>query len=434
MRSTVQKMSSVKGMNDILPDQSGQWISFESKVHDLMRRFTFENIRTPILECTQLFVKGTGDTTDIVEKEMYSFEDKLSGEQLTLRPENTPGVVRSAIEHNLTYDGGKRLYYMGPMFRHERPQRGRYRQFHQLGVECLGFSGPQIDAEVMALAHQLLIECGIRNIRLEINSLGALPERQKHREALTDYFEGHKDILDEDAKRRLYSNPLRILDTKNPALQELVSAAPQLLAYLGDESRQRFEMVQTLLTACGVAWSINPRLVRGLDYYCHTVFEFITDELGAQGTVCGGGRYDGLFESLGGKSTQGIGWGLGIERLLELAQVQGQTMKKSMLHAYVIVQNITGIPLALRIVQQLRAGGSSVQIHAGTQEGHSSMKAQFKKADASGAYFALIFGEDELSRGCVILKSLRDGKGEQREVPIEQIAALQFESLVDCIH
>ena len=312
----VDKIFAVKGMNDILPPDSAQWEWFEERVRHTMASFAYRNIRTPIVEPTALFVRGTGETTDIVEKEMYSFEDKLNGEALTLRPENTPGVVRAAIEHNLTYDGGKRLYYMGPMFRHERPQRGRYRQFYQLGAEGLGFAGPELDVELILLAHQLFADIGLRNVRVDINSLGIAAERQAHRTALIAYFERNADSLDVDAKRRLHANPLRILDTKNPAMQDMVAQAPQLLGFLGENSLKHFETVKRLLTACSVQWTVNPRLVRGLDYYSHTVFEFVTEELGAQGTLCGGGRYDGLMAELGGQELSGIGFGLGIDRVI----------------------------------------------------------------------------------------------------------------------
>jgi histidyl-tRNA synthetase len=408
-----EKINAVKGMNDILPPDSARWEWLEEKVRSLMARYAYRNIRTPIVEPTQLFVKGTGETTDIVEKEMYSFEDRLNGEQLTLRPENTPGVVRAAIEHNLTYDGGKRLYYAGPMFRHERPQRGRYRQFYQLGAEILAFPGPEADAELMLLAHQLLAELGLRNVRVEMNSLGVPAERRAHREALVAYFEKHEGLLDADAQRRLRTNPLRILDTKNPVMQEMVRGAPQLLSYLGDASRRHFETVQRLLDACGVAWTINHRLVRGLDYYTHTVFEFITDELGAQGTLCGGGRYDGLFEILGGKPTPAVGWGMGLERVLELAAQQAEAATAPTPDAYAIVPDAEALPIAMKTLYLLRAAGASVQMHAGSADGMGSMKSQFKKADASGARYALIFGADELAQGAVTVKSLRDGVGAQ---------------------
>ena len=296
-----EKLTAVKGMNDILPPDSARWEWFESKVRDLMNRFAYRNIRTPIVEPTALFVRGLGEVTDIVEKEMYSFEDKLNGEHLTLRPEGTAGVVRAIVENNLLYEGGKRLFYIGQMFRHERPQRGRYRQFHQVGVEAMGFAGPELDAEVILLAHQLWQELGIDGVRLELNSLGQPDERKAHRDALVVYFEQHTEVMDDEAKRRMYSNPLRVLDTKNPAMQDMVNAAPKLMDYLGDASKAHLKAVQDILDANDVAWTLNPRLVRGMDYYNLTVFEFITDKLGSQGTICGGGRYDYLIEQVGGK-------------------------------------------------------------------------------------------------------------------------------------
>lgn len=418
----VEKLSAVKGMNDIFPPESSRWEALESRVRDLMRRFAYENIRTPILEPTALFVRGTGETTDIVEKEMYSFEDRLNGEQLTLRPENTPGVVRAAIEHNLTYDGGKRLYYMGPMFRHERPQRGRYRQFYQLGAEALGFSGPEVDVELILLASNLFDELGLRNVRIELNSLGVAAERHAHRAALIQYFEQHQNLLDEDARRRLHANPLRILDTKNPAMQEMVKGAPQLLDFLGENSLKHFDTVKALLTSCGLEWKVNPRLVRGLDYYSHTVFEFVTDELGAQGTLCGGGRYDGLFEILGGKPTAAVGWGMGIERVLELLKEQGKSGERPRPDVYAIIPDQAFLDAAIQCIQELRQAGVAVQMHAGSGEGMGSMKSQFKKADASGAKFALIFGADELAKGEVTIKSLRDGEGKQRSEQLGQVS------------
>ena len=288
-----------------------------------MQRYAYRNLRTPIVEPTALFVRGLGEVTDIVEKEMYSFEDKLNGEHLTLRPENTAGIVRAVVEHSLLYDGGKRLYYMGPMFRHERPQRGRYRQFHQIGAEALGFGGPEVDAELILLAADLWRELGLSDVRLELNSLGQPDERRAHRSALIAYFEQHLDVLDEEARRRLYSNPLRILDTKNPQMQGMVEAAPKLIDFLGEASLAHFESVKAILDANGVAWRLNPRLVRGMDYYNLTVFEFITESLGSQGTICGGGRYDYLIEQVGGKPAPAVGWALGVERVLELIKEQG---------------------------------------------------------------------------------------------------------------
>jgi histidyl-tRNA synthetase len=417
------KISAVKGMNDILPPDSARWEWLEDKVRTQMARSAYRMVRTPIVEPTALFVRGTGETTDIVEKEMYSFEDRLNGEQLTLRPENTPGVVRAAIQHNLTYDGGKRLYYMGPMFRHERPQRGRYRQFYQLGAEALGFAGPEVDAELMLLANDVLAGLGLRNVRVELNSLGVPAERQAHRAALITYFEQHRELLDADAQRRLLTNPLRILDTKNPAMQAMVQDAPQLLSYLGDASRKHLDTVQSLLTACGVQWTINPRLVRGLDYYSHTVFEFITDELGAQGTLCGGGRYDGLFELLGGKPTPAVGWGMGIERVLELIKEQGAELPALAADAYAVVPDAAALPVAMQTIQALRRAGVQVQMHAGASEGMGSMKSQLKKADSSGARYALIFGADELAQNLVLVKSLRDGSGVQTTQALADVAA-----------
>ena len=416
-----RRLAAVKGMNDIFPPESAQWEWFEQHVRDVMRGFAYGSIRTPILEHTQLFVKGTGETTDIVEKEMYSFEDRLNGENLTLRPENTPGVVRAAIEHNMTYDGGKRLYYVGPMFRHERPQRGRYRQFYQVGAEALGFAGAEVDAELIVLAAHLLERVGLPGVRVELNSLGVTAERLQHRAALIAYLERHADLLDADAQRRLHTNPLRILDTKNPQMQEMVRAAPELLGFLGEASLKHLDTVKRLLTSSGVPWSVNPRAVRGLDYYSHTVFEFVTDELGAQGTLCGGGRYDGLFEVLGGKPTPAVGWGMGIERVLELLRVRGQAATAPVPHVYAIVPDAQAYPVAFETLQGLRRAGVQVQMHAGTQEGPGSMKSQFKRADASGAGFALVFGAAELAQGQVTVKALRDGQGAQTLRPLDQV-------------
>jgi histidyl-tRNA synthetase len=421
-----EKIKAIKGMNDILPPQSAQWEWLEDKVRQLMARFAYQNIRTPIVENTGLFVRGLGEVTDIVEKEMYSFEDRLNGEQLTLRPESTAGVVRAVVEHSLLYEGGKRLYYMGPMFRHERPQRGRYRQFHQIGAEALGFPGAEIDAEMILLADALWKELGLQNVRLELNSLGQPPERQAHRAALIAYFEQHAEQLDEDARRRLHSNPLRILDTKNPAMKALVEGAPKLLDFLGEASLAHLRTVQSILDAAGVVWHINPRLVRGMDYYNLTVFEFITEQLGSQGTICGGGRYDGLIEQIGGKPAPAVGWALGVERVLELLKEQGTLPAPPAPDAYAIVPSTGVLPAAFVALQQLRALGTSVQMHSPTQagEGMGSMKSQFKKADASGAGYALIFGEDEVARGFVKVKALRDGQGQdqQPEYPLAQVA------------
>ncbi|MDM0024010.1 histidine--tRNA ligase [Variovorax saccharolyticus] len=418
-----EKISAVKGMNDILPPDSARWEWLEAIVRDLMGRYAYRNIRTPILEQTALFVRGIGEVTDIVEKEMYSFEDKLNGEALTLRPENTASVVRAVTEHSLLYDGGKRLWYMGPMFRHERPQRGRYRQFHQIGAEALGFAGPDVDAELILLASALWKALGLTDVRLELNSLGQPAERALHRTQLIAHFERHADKLDEDGKRRLHSNPLRILDTKNPAMKEVVESAPRLMDFLGEESLAHFNGLRAILDANGIGYTINPRLVRGLDYYNLSVFEFVTDRLGSQGTVCAGGRYDDLIVQIGGKAAPAVGWALGVERVLELVKEQGTQIPLPVPDVYAVVPDAAAMPVALRTLQQLRDAGLRAQMHAATADGLGSFKSQFKKADASGAAHALVFGADELARGEVTVKALRDGSGAQTTRPLADVAA-----------
>ena len=415
-------LHAVKGMNDLLPPASAQLEWLEDKVRDLMQRFAYRNLRTPIVEPTALFVRGLGEVTDIVEKEMYSFEDRLNGEHLTLRPEATAGVVRAVVEHNMLYEGPKRLYYLGPMFRHERPQRGRYRQFHQVGAEALGFAGPEVDAELIVLAQSLWQELGLRDVRLELNSLGQPPERLAHRQALIAYLEQHIDVLDEEAKRRLHTNPLRILDTKNPAMQAVAEGAPKLMDFLGEASLAHFNTLRALLDASGVSYTINPRLVRGMDYYNLTVFEFVTQSLGSQGTICGGGRYDYLIEQIGGKPAPAVGWALGVERVLELLKEQDLLPTATHADVYAIVPDASAMPLVFEALHALRSQGVSVQMHAGAGEGLGSMKSQFKKADASGARFALIFGADELARQEVTWKSLRDGQGQQETTLLEGLA------------
>jgi histidyl-tRNA synthetase len=408
----VEKLAAVKGMNDIFPPESASWEWLEGKVRQLMSRFAYGNIRTPILEHTRLFVRGIGEVTDIVEKEMYSFEDRVdklgSADHLSMRPENTASVVRAVTEHNLLYDGGKRLFYMGPMFRRERPQRGRYRQFHQVGAEALGFAGAEVDAEVILLAVALWQELGLTDWRLEINSLGQPEERARHRAELITYFEQHADVLDDDARRRLHSNPLRILDTKNPAMQVIVSGAPHLIDFLGPQSLAHLNALKAILDANAIAWTLNPRLVRGLDYYNLTVFEFTTDRLGSQGTICAGGRYDYLIEQSGGKPAPAVGWAMGVERVLELLAAQGRIPPPLAPDAYAIVGDGAAFPVVLRTLQALRTQGVSVQMHATSDlNSTGSMKSQFKRADASGARYALVFGADELARGEVAIKPLR---------------------------
>ena len=420
------QITAIKGMNDILPPVSARWEWLEQAVRRVMAGFAYRNARTPIMEHTQLFTRGLGEVTDIVEKEMYSFQDRQDkhgdADHLSLRPEGTAGLVRAVAEHNLLYDGGKRLFYMGPMFRRERPQRGRYRQFHQIGAEALGFAGPEVDAELILLAVALWRELGLTNWRLELNSLGQPEERREHRAALIAYFEQHADQLDEDARRRLHTNPLRILDTKNPAMQALAEGAPRLIDHLGEASRRHFDAVRAVLDANGIAYTINPRLVRGLDYYNLTVFEFVTEALGAQGTICGGGRYDYLIEQIGGKGAPAVGWALGVERVLELLQEEGVQVPEPVPDVYAVIPDATALPAVMRCLQALRAEGVAVQMHAGAGEGMGSMKSQFKRADASGARFALIFGADELAAGELTLKALRDGSGAQSRVPLADVA------------
>ncbi len=404
-------------MNDILPDEAELWEQFEDSVRDWLRGYGYRPIRMPLVEPTPLFARAIGEVTDIVEKEMYSFTDSLNGEQLTLRPEGTASCVRAVLQHNLLYDGPKRLWYQGPMFRHERPQKGRYRQFHQIGVEALGYDGPDIDAEQILMCQRLWDDLGLEDIRLELNSLGQIEERQQHRSALIAHFEKHAEQLDGDAQRRLHTNPLRILDSKNPAMLEIIESAPQLIDYLGADSLKHFEGVQTLLKDAGIAYRINPRLVRGLDYYNLTVFEWVTDRLGAQGTVCAGGRYDGLVGQLGGKPQTACGFAMGIERLLALWQEQGGKAAGSVPEVYVVHQGAAAQRFAFRVAEGLRDNGYAVQLHCGG----GSFKSQMKRADASGAELAAIIGDDEAAAGEITLKALR-AEIEQRRVAFDQLA------------
>ncbi len=413
-------LQAVKGMNDILPPDSARWEWFEGKVRALMAGYGYVNVRTPIVEPTALFVRGLGEVTDIVEKEMYSFEDAMNGDKLTLRPEATAGIVRAMIEHNALYNGPLRVWSNVSLFRHERPQKGRYRQFHQIDVEALGLAGPDVDAEQILMCRALLRNLGLADsdIRLELNSLGQPAERMAHRAALIAHFEAHADRLDEDARRRLQSNPLRILDTKNPAMQALVEAAPKLMDFLGEASLAHLDAVRAVLDAVGQPYRINPRLVRGMDYYNLTVFEWITDKLGSQGTVCGGGRYDGLFEQLGGKPTPAVGWGMGVERMLLLLDAVGASIPETAPDVYAIVPGAPCLAAATVTCEALREAGMNVLMHAG---GHG-MKAQFKRADASGARVALVFGPDELARGEVAVKPLRDPAAAQYTLRLDRVA------------
>ena len=397
------RLQAVRGMNDILPDEAESWEWLEEVLRGWLKSYGYRPIRMPIVEPTPLFKRAIGEVTDIVEKEMYSFVDSLNGEALTLRPEGTAGCVRAVIQHNVAAERPQRLYYQGQMFRHERPQKGRYRQFHQIGVEAFGFTGPDVDAEQILMGARLWAELGLDNIRLEINSLGQPAERAAHRAALIEYFEAHQDQLDDDARRRLHSNPLRILDTKNPAMQQLVTDAPRLMDYLGGESLAHFERVQALVRHAGIRYTVNPRLVRGLDYYNLTVFEWVTDALGAQGTVCAGGRYDGLVEQLGGKPTPACGFALGVERLLALLQDANMLPQAESPDVYLIHQGEAAADLAIRVAESLRDTGLNVVYHCGG----GSFKSQMKRADHSGAPLAVIIGDDEVAQGEVTVKAMR---------------------------
>jgi histidyl-tRNA synthetase len=412
MTQQFQKLRALTGMKDTLPGESAQWLA----------SYGYRNMRTPVLEHTQLFARGIGEVTDIVEKEMYSFTDSLNGDKLTMRPEFTAGMVRASIEHNLLYDRPHRVYAMGPVFRHERPQRGRYRQFHQIDVEALGLPGPDVDAELIVMLARLWKKLGLTDIRLELNSLGQAEERAAHRAALIEHLEAHKDVLDEEAQRRMYTNPLRVLDTKNPAMQDMANAAPRLFDFLGEESRAHFKGVCDRLDDAGIGYTLNPRLVRGLDYYNLTVFEWVTDRLGAQGTVCGGGRYDGLIELMGGKPAPAVGFAIGMERLLDLCSQEGEQEQAPECQVYMVHQGEAAQRKASLLAEQLRDAGLQVIVHAGS----SGFKSQFKRADASGAQAAVILGEDELQKEQASVKWLRaaDGAQQQQSVDFSELASV----------
>jgi len=423
MTQVFTKVTAIRGMNDALPGASARWEQLEALVREWLRAYGYRNMRAPILEHTRLFTRGIGEVTDIVEKEMYTFTDSLNGESLTMRPEFTAGMVRAAIEHNLLYDRPQRVYAMGPVFRHERPQRGRYRQFHQIDVEALGLAGPDIDAELIVMVSRLWKLLGITDIELEINSLGQGDERAAHRAALITHLEQHKDILDEDGLRRMYTNPLRVLDTKNPAMQAMADSAPKLFDFLGETSRAHFDGVCARLTDAGVPYRLNPRMVRGLDYYNLTVFEWVTDKLGAQATVCGGGRYDGLIELLGGKAAPAVGFAIGIERLLDLWGQYQPEVAVPECEVYVVHQGDEAQRRAALLAESLRDAGMSVIVHAGA----ASFKSQFKRADASAASIAVILGGDELAAGVASVKMLRavaqTPDAAQFSVPLDDLVA-----------
>ncbi|MDN6179454.1 MAG: histidine--tRNA ligase [Halomonas subglaciescola] len=410
----VKKIQAIRGMNDLLPGDSPRWQFFEAKVRQLMARYGFAEIRMPIVEQTALFARSIGEVTDIVEKEMYTFDDR-NGDSLTLRPEGTAGCVRAAMQHGLLYNQTQRLWYQGPMFRHERPQKGRYRQFHQVGVETYGFDGPDIDAEVILLSARLWQELGLaEHVTLELNSLGSREARAAYRDTLVAYFDRHIEVLDDDSKRRLATNPLRILDSKNPAMAEMLGGAPRLIDHLDDESREHFERLKAMLDTAGIDYVINPRLVRGLDYYSRTVFEWTTDALGSQGTVCAGGRYDGLVEQLGGKPTPAVGFAMGIERLILLLDTLDLVPDEALFSCdvYLVPTDDASSPAALTLAEQLREAlpGLRLTLHCGG----GSFKSRMKKADKSGATVALLLGEDERREQTASLKFLRDARDQQK--------------------
>ena len=416
-------IQAIRGMHDVLPEQTPLWQYAEQMIRDVLGAYGYSEIRLPIVEKTELFKRSIGEVTDIVEKEMYTFDDR-NGDSLTLRPEGTAGCLRACLEHGLLHNQVHRLWYYGPMYRHERPQKGRYRQFIQLGVETYGMAGSDIDAELILIMDRLWKKLGIRNkVRLQLNSLGTIAERLIYRETLVSYFQAHLDELDEDSLRRLATNPLRILDTKNPAMQQVVANAPELMAYLGDESLNHFNTLTATLNDLGIRYEINSRLVRGLDYYSKTVFEWVTDELGSQGTVCAGGRYDSLIEQLGGKPNFAVGFAMGIERLLALLETLGNVPLARSVDVYMIRVGETAEREGLRFAEAIRneVPGLKLQVNCGG----GSFKSQFKKADKSGAEYAIILGDDEVSRGEVSVKSLRSEQGQQTLSREQMCAFLQ---------
>ncbi|PWQ99143.1 histidine--tRNA ligase [Leucothrix pacifica] len=420
-------IQSIRGMHDILPDQSAAWQHLEGTIRTLFTQYGYRELRTPVLEPTELFCRSIGEVTDIVEKEMYTFDDR-NGDSLTLRPECTASCVRAGIQNGLLYNQQQRIWYIGPMFRHERPQKGRYRQFYQAGIETYGIPGPDIDAEVIAVSARLWRTLGIKNVELQLNSLGSNEARMQYREVLIEYLKQHEDVLDEDAKRRMLTNPLRVLDSKNPKMADIIAAAPQLLDHLDDESKEHFDRLKMLLDEMGIEYVINPRLVRGLDYYCRTVFEWVTTELGTQGTICAGGRYDGLVEQLGGKPTTGLGFAMGLERILLLLEEQNIEVPALAPHIYIVMQGEEAETSGLTLSETLRNQLPQLRIMSNCASG--SFKAQMKRADKSGAEYAIILGDNELSEGVVTIKPLRN-QGEQCQVSrnglVEQLTKTAFD-------
>lgn len=410
-------IKSIRGMHDILPAQTVQWQYLEAQLQSLLRRYGYHEIRMPVVEMTQLFSRSIGEVTDIVEKEMYSFEDR-NGDGLTLRPEGTASSVRACIQAGLLHNQTQRLWYMGPMFRHERPQKGRYRQFHQIGVEAFGMVGPDIDAELIMMSARLWQELGLDGIRLELNSLGSNEARTAYRSVLTEYLSANQELLDEDSRRRLHTNPLRVLDSKNPDLRDLIVNAPKLADHLDDESRRHFELLQDMLTSAGIEFTINPNLVRGLDYYCKTVFEWVTDKLGAQGTVCAGGRYDGLVEQLGGKQTPAAGFAIGLERLLAMLEDEGLVQVQQQPDLYLVLLGEKAEVAGMKLAETIRTALPDINLMMNC--GGGSFKSQLKKADKSGAQLAIILGDDELSKRQVLVKYLREQQ-EQINIALDEL-------------
>ncbi len=402
----VKLVKSIRGMHDVLPEDSHRWQAFEAVVCQLMTSYGYKEIRMPLVESTELFCRSIGEVTDIVEKEMYTFDDR-NGDKLSLRPEGTASCVRAGIQHGLLYNQIQRLWYNGPMFRHERPQKGRYRQFHQFGVEAYGIATPDIDAELILIGARLWKQLGLKGVRLELNTLGSNQARAEYKQVLVEYLDQHRELLDEDSIRRLQSNPLRILDSKNPAMKQMLDNAPALMDHLDDESRQQFDKLKTSLDAASIEYSINTRLVRGLDYYCKTVFEWVTDELGAQGTICAGGRYDGLVEQLGGKATYAIGFALGVERILSLLEAQ-QAQSAETIDIYLLLLGQACEIKGLQLAEHIRDLRPEIKMIAHC--GGGSIKSQMKKADKSGANVALILAEDELKNEQLTVKYLREKK------------------------
>jgi len=412
-------LQAVRGMNDILPGESSAWQYLEGVLRDVVQAYGYQEIRLPLVEKTELFKRSIGEVTDIVEKEMYTFDDR-NGDSLTLRPEGTASCVRACMEHGLLHNQVQRLWYAGPMFRHERPQKGRYRQFHQIGVEAFGMAGPDIDAEMIFMTARMWEQLGLKGAVLQINSLGTSAARAEYRTALVAWLRDHEAALDDDSRRRLESNPLRILDSKNPEMQSLIEAAPRLPDYLDEESRVHFTELCELLDRAGLAYEVNPRLVRGLDYYSKTVFEWVTDQLGAQGTICAGGRFDGLVEQLGGKPTAAIGFALGLERLLALLQAGGVELPANVPHVYLVLNGEQGVQQGMVLAEKLRIALPGLRLL--TNCGNGSFKSQFKRADKSGAEYALVLGDDEAAKGVLLLKPLRH-KAEQEVLSAEAVSA-----------